>query len=116
MTTSRPKLEPRISGEARVERRIKQIMADVLDLNPMSVDDSTCQDRVTPWDSLNHIQLVLALEQELEASFEVGEIEAMLSYSYIRQLLERKLHPYGPAAVQRLDHVALATASLRTAA
>ncbi|PYP43416.1 MAG: acyl carrier protein [Gemmatimonadetes bacterium] len=93
MTTSRPKLEPRISGEARVERRIKQIMADVLDLNPMSVDDSTCQDRVTSWDSLNHIQLVLALEQEFEVSFEVGEIEAMLSYPDIRQLLERKLHP-----------------------
>jgi len=76
-----------------VERRIKQIMADVLDLNPMSVDDSTCQDRVTSWDSLNHIQLVLALEQEFEVSFEVGEIEAMLSYPDIRQVLERKLHP-----------------------
>jgi len=93
MASPRPNVEPRISGDVRVERRIKQIMADVLDLNPMSVDDSTCQDRVTSWDSLNHIQLVLALEQEFEVSFEVGEIEAMLSYPDIRQVLERKLHP-----------------------
>ena len=74
-----------------MEHRIKQIMADVLDLNPKSVDDSTCQDRVASWDSLNHIQLVLALEQEFAVSFEVGEIEAMLSYPDIKHVLERKL-------------------------
>lgn len=72
---------------------MKQIMADVLDLSPQAVDESTTRDRIASWDSLNHIQLVLALEQAFQVSFDINEIEAMLSYADIRQVLNGKLHP-----------------------
>lgn len=76
-----------------MESQLKQIMADVLELSPNSIGESTSRDRVASWDSLNHIQLVLALEQEFQVSFEISEIEAMLSYADIRQVLTSKLHP-----------------------
>ena len=74
-----------------MEERIKQVMADVLDLDPDSIDESTEKDCVESWDSLNHIQLCLSLEQEFQVSLGVSEIESMLSYSDILLVLQRKL-------------------------
>lgn len=66
-------------------------MADVLDLDPASIDLSTTKDDTSAWDSLNHINLIVALEQQFQTSFDVSEIESMLSFSDIVETLERKL-------------------------
>ena len=58
---------------------VKQIMSDILDLDIATIDDDTSMDNVAAWDSGNHISLVLAIEEELELSFDVSEIEAMTS-------------------------------------
>jgi acyl carrier protein len=74
-----------------LEQQVKQVMADVLDLEPNSIDVSTTKDGTASWDSLNHINLIVALEQEFQTSFDVSEIESMLSYSDILETLEKKL-------------------------
>ena len=66
-------------------------MADILGVDPDSIDVSTAKDSTASWDSLNHINLVVALEQEFQISFDVTEIESMLSFSDILETLERKL-------------------------
>ncbi len=73
-----------------MEERIRQIMADILDLDPDTIDESTAMDRVPGWDSLTHINLCLSLEQEFQVALEVAEIETMLSYADIVQVLEHK--------------------------
>jgi acyl carrier protein len=74
-----------------MEERIKQIMADVLDLDPDSIDESTEMDVIESWDSLNHIQLCLSLEQEFQISLGVSEIESMFSYSNILEVLQKRI-------------------------
>jgi acyl carrier protein len=74
-----------------MHERIKQVMADILDLDPNSIDGTTSKDNTASWDSLNHINLTLALEQEFSVSFDVNELEAMLSFDDISEILERKL-------------------------
>ena len=74
-----------------MEERIKQIMADVLDLEPMGIDGDTAMDTIERWDSLTHITLCLSLEQDFQVSFTVGEMEAMLSYDDILLVLSEKL-------------------------
>jgi len=66
-------------------------MADILDLPADSIDDSTVMERIDSWDSLTHINLCLAFEQEFQVSFEVSEIESMLSYTDFVEVLEKKL-------------------------
>ena len=63
-----------------VEQRIKQIMADIFHLDPRQIGDQTSMDNTEPWDSANHISLVLALEDEFSISFDVAEIETMTSF------------------------------------
>jgi acyl carrier protein len=74
-----------------MEERIKQIMADVLDLEPTGIDGDTAMDTIERWDSLTHITLCLSLEQDFQVSFTVGEMEAMLSYDDILLVLGEKL-------------------------
>jgi acyl carrier protein len=74
-----------------LEQQVKQLMADILDLDPKSIDVSTAKDSTASWDSLNHINLIVALEQEFQTSFDVNEIESMQSFSNILETLRRKL-------------------------
>ena len=74
-----------------MEEQIRQVMADILDLDPESIDQSTRQDNTTSWDSLNQINLLIALEQEFQVTFEPAEIEYIISFTDIVDLLEKKL-------------------------
>lgn len=66
---------------ADLERRVRQVMADILQLDAARIDESTSMDSVEHWDSANHINLVLALEEEFGIAFNVAEIEAMTSFA-----------------------------------
>lgn len=74
-----------------MEERLKILVADILDVDPESIDGSTTRDNTESWDSLNHINLVTALEQQFGVSFDVSEIESMSSFDDILQLMEVKL-------------------------
>jgi len=74
-----------------LEGAIKRVMADTLDLDVESIRENTSAENVPNWDSANHIQLVLALEEEFSISFDVAEIEAMFSFLDIVQMVQSKL-------------------------
>jgi acyl carrier protein len=63
----------------------------VLGVPAENIDDRTSPDTVPTWDSMQHLQLVLALEQEFGLAFEVEEIEAMQRVGVIVSLLEQRL-------------------------
>jgi acyl carrier protein len=74
-----------------MEETVRRIMADVLDLDPDTIDEGTAQDSTDAWDSLKHITLCLALEQEFQVALEVHEIEAMVTYADVLMILQQKL-------------------------
>jgi len=74
-----------------IEEQVKQILGDIFDLDPSSIDGATEKNRTANWDSLNHINMVVALEQEFNVSFDLSEIEAMVSFQDIVEIVERKL-------------------------
>jgi acyl carrier protein len=77
--------------EEYMEEQVKQVMADILDLDPNSIDESTSQDNTTTWDSLSQINLLVALEQEFGITFDPAEAESMFSFTDILDILDRKL-------------------------
>jgi acyl carrier protein len=74
-----------------MEEQVKRIMADVLDLDDGAIDESTARENVDTWDSMKHITLCLALEEEFKVSFDVQEIEAMTTYPDVLDVLQQKL-------------------------
>jgi acyl carrier protein len=67
----------------KIEDQIKNVIADVLGLSVDEVNDGLSPTTVTTWDSLKHMNLVAALEEEFEVMFTVEEIGKMMNYSSI---------------------------------
>lgn len=74
-----------------VEQTIKELMSIVLNTDAVKIDDRTSMDNTPGWDSANHINLVLALEEEFTISFDVSEFELMVSFFDIVQVVEAKI-------------------------
>lgn len=70
--------------------RVSNVVASVFGVPPSAIDEQTSPDTVPTWDSMQHLQLVLALEQEFDVRFEVEEIEAMQRVGVIVSILEAR--------------------------
>ena len=75
--------------------RLQRIVARLFSLPVAQVSPQTSSDTIDAWDSLNHLNLVLALEQEFGVRFAPEEFEQMLSVERIGALLDAKLHVRG---------------------
>ena len=74
----------------KVEDRIKNVIADVFGLSVDEVNDDLSPTTVKTWDSLKHMNLVAALEEEFEVMFTVEEIGKMMNYSSIVNYINSK--------------------------
>jgi acyl carrier protein len=77
--------------------RIRQLVADVFGLALENISPASSPDSIETWDSLHHLDLVLALEQEFGTQFTPEEIEQLLSVELIAALLAEKVPAYGVA-------------------
>lgn len=57
-----------------VYKQLNEIFADVLDLNDVQLTENTTADDIEEWDSLSHIQLVVAVEKAFGIKFTALEI------------------------------------------
>ena len=73
-----------------MEEQARQILADLLDVEPGSITAETSMDNTAKWDSLLHINFIAALEEELEVDIDFDEMEAMLSFHDVVDVLQRK--------------------------
>ena len=71
--------------------RVQGIMADLFSIPVAQVMLETSSDTIKSWDSLQHLNLMLALEQEFGVQFAPEEIETLTSVQSIIQLLNLKL-------------------------
>jgi len=71
--------------------RVRHIIADLFNRSFEQVTSASSPDTLADWDSLQHLNIVLALEQEFALQFTPEEIEQMLSVELIADLTEEKL-------------------------
>ena len=70
--------------------RVQQVIADLFGVEASDVLPSSSQDTIEKWDSLQHLNLVLALEDEFSVQFTPEEMAELLSAELIVMLLEEK--------------------------
>jgi acyl carrier protein len=70
------------------ESKLKKVLADVFKLDVEMVNDETSVDNVERWDSLNHLNLVLALELEFNVSFSEEQTVEIMNYPLIKIALQ----------------------------
>jgi acyl carrier protein len=64
---------------------VNQIFVDVLDNPNVVIDLNTTANDVEDWDSLNHIQLVVAIEKRFNVRFKSNEIR---NWENVNEMIE----------------------------
>jgi len=59
---------------SEILNKLNEIFCDVLDLEEVKLTDSSCADDIDEWDSLSHIQLIVAIEKAFGIKFTSLEI------------------------------------------
>jgi acyl carrier protein len=71
--------------------KIKEVMAAVLDVDAFTIDDDASMDTIPTWDSVRHMNLVLALEDELGVSFPDEDAANATSFKLLMLVLQEQL-------------------------
>ena len=77
--------------------RVRAVVSSVLEIPEEQLVPASSPDTIETWDSLQHLNMVLAFEQEFSVQFDPEEIEQMLSLELITMLVEEKLQAAGGA-------------------
>lgn len=70
---------------------IQDIIATTLEQPDLQVSMRSKAEDVVGWDSFNHVNIIIAIEERFNLEFKSGEVEKMRAVSDLVQLIERKL-------------------------
>ena len=74
-----------------MEEKLKKILSQILRVPQNEITSNSSPDNISSWDSLQHMNIMLALEQSFGVSFTDEEIVESLSYEIILETLNEKL-------------------------
>lgn len=66
-----------------IKEQIKKIMTKVFEIESSLVNDEISQKNTGQWDSLNHLNLIVEIEEEFDVSFSPEQIGSMTSLKKI---------------------------------
>jgi acyl carrier protein len=72
-----------------VNAKLVEIVAELFDLDPTAVDGALTPEDVELWDSMNHLRLVSAVEEEFHIKLSMQEIESARSLAALQALVEQ---------------------------
>jgi len=67
--------------------KIKEVMSAVFEIPLESISDDSSYDNIENWDSLRHLNLILALEEEFEVSIPNEEVGNLVNYKLIELII-----------------------------
>jgi len=71
--------------------QLEPIFRDILDNSRLNLTRESNASNVAGWDSLAHINLISAIEQQFGISFTLGELQELKNVGEMIDLMERKL-------------------------
>lgn len=80
-----------MTSSLETERRIREVLAEVFEVDPAVLGDGFHRDDAPAWDSLNHLRMVTALEETFGIKFTMKEVGEMERYDTIRRLVAERL-------------------------
>lgn len=71
--------------------RLQPIFCDILDNSSIVITPESSARDIEEWDSLAHISIVSAIEQEFRIRFALGELEKLNNVGEMIALMQKKL-------------------------
>ena len=76
--------------EIKMRDEILEVVSQVMNVNKEELNDESSPATVANWDSLKHMNLILALEEKFSVSFSDEEIISMLNVKQIIETISKK--------------------------
>lgn len=78
-------------SEEQIYDRLNEVFRDVFDDDMIEVDEFTTADDIDDWDSLEHINLIAAVEQEFNMKFRMGEVSTMKDVGEMVEIIKSRI-------------------------
>jgi acyl carrier protein len=72
-------------------KKIAETLSVIVDDPGLTLTEATTAEDVPEWDSINHVKLMIALEQDLNIRFEPDELTAAENVGALIDQIERRL-------------------------
>ena len=72
-------------------KRLNEVFRDVFDDESISVEEDTTAGDIAGWDSLMHINLLAAVEDEFDVKFNMKDVLGMKNVGEMADLIEEQL-------------------------
>tara|TARA_Y100000385_G_scaffold277360_1_gene324229 strand:- start:1335 stop:1559 length:225 start_codon:yes stop_codon:yes gene_type:complete len=66
-----------------MENKIKEVLSEILEIDLSEITNEITQENCVKWDSLQHLNIMVELEDVLDLSFEPEEIADMITFEKI---------------------------------
>jgi acyl carrier protein len=70
---------------------LTEIFREVFDSDAIVVTNDTTAADIEGWDSFNHINLIIAVENRLNIRFQVAEVEELRNVGELARVIEKKM-------------------------
>lgn len=77
-------------NEKQIYARLNRIFQEVFDDDTLYVDANTTADDIEDWDSLEHITLVAAIENEFKMRFKMNEVSTMKNVGEMAAIIAKR--------------------------
>ncbi len=68
---------------------VKEILAKVLEIDIVTIFDNATQKDIAKWDSLQHLNLIVEIEDKYDISIDPEDISEMLSIDKIIEIIKK---------------------------
>ena len=75
----------------KIFEKLNEIFRDVFDDEEIVVNDATTADDIEDWDSLEHINLLVAVENAFGMKFSMGEVNTMKNVGEMADIIADRI-------------------------
>lgn len=73
-----------------MEEKLKSVFTSIFGISAKDITDETSMQTLSSWDSLKHMNLIVAIEDAFNIEFDEDEFVNMSSFGAIKQILQTK--------------------------
>ena len=72
-----------------IKPTVKSLMAEIFEIDENTIGDDASQKTISEWDSLQHLNLMVEIEDKFDVSFEPEEISGMTTLEKIVDAIQK---------------------------
>ena len=80
-----------VDNRPKIRERTQKVFKEIFEDPTLVVSEQTKAEDIPKWDSLSHISLILALEEEFDVQFSSEEVTSMTCVGDLFAVLERRM-------------------------